>query len=196
VLFPESLLAHRLLDPLRGLEIGASAHNPFGLRTRNVDFTSENTSATAHQLQLSGRIAHVDVVAPDIGHTLPFPSNSEGFVVASHVIEHMPSAIGAVEEWLRVVRRNGYVFLIVPDMRRNQVDMGKNATLLEEHLRRTKFANSEVTAGGAELGHSSFWTARHFIAMCLMRKWVVVAVQDIDDKVGNGFTVVIRKPWQ
>jgi hypothetical protein len=32
----ESKLAHSLLDGLRGIEIGPSTHNPFGLNTRNV----------------------------------------------------------------------------------------------------------------------------------------------------------------
>ena len=32
----EHRFAHELLDGLTGLEIGADAHNPFGLRTRNV----------------------------------------------------------------------------------------------------------------------------------------------------------------
>ena len=36
VIFPEHRLAHELLDGLSGLEIGAAAYNPFGLKTRNV----------------------------------------------------------------------------------------------------------------------------------------------------------------
>ena len=34
--FKEHILAHKFLDGLQGLEIGAAAHNPFGLKTRNV----------------------------------------------------------------------------------------------------------------------------------------------------------------
>jgi hypothetical protein len=30
--FREHALAHKFLDGLKGLEIGAAAHNPFGLR--------------------------------------------------------------------------------------------------------------------------------------------------------------------
>ena len=37
VLFPNSELAHKYLDGLEGIEIGGSAHNPFGLNTLNVD---------------------------------------------------------------------------------------------------------------------------------------------------------------
>lgn len=41
VIFPESKLAHEILDGLDGLEIGPAAHNPFGLRTRNVGLSPE-----------------------------------------------------------------------------------------------------------------------------------------------------------
>ena len=40
------------------------------------------------------------------------------FVVAAHVIEHMRNPIGAVVNWLRVVREGGQVYLVVPDKRR------------------------------------------------------------------------------
>src|SRR5690242_12882690 len=42
--FKESKLAHQLLDGLRGIEIGASAQNPFGLNTLNVDYSDDYTS--------------------------------------------------------------------------------------------------------------------------------------------------------
>lgn len=41
--FQESALAHKLLDGLNGIEIGGSAHNSFGLNTRNVDYTKQMT---------------------------------------------------------------------------------------------------------------------------------------------------------
>src|SRR5665213_800939 len=41
--FKESAMAHKLLDGLEGLEIGGSAHNAFGLKTRNVDYCGDMT---------------------------------------------------------------------------------------------------------------------------------------------------------
>lgn len=38
---PESKLAHKLLDGMKGIEIGASLHNPFCLDTLNVDYTDQ-----------------------------------------------------------------------------------------------------------------------------------------------------------
>lgn len=39
--YPESKLAHKLLDGMKGIEIGASLHNPFRLNTLNVDYTNQ-----------------------------------------------------------------------------------------------------------------------------------------------------------
>ena len=88
--FPESKLAHELLDGLKGIEIGSSAHNGFGLNTINVDrihHTSlEFEPYALEQVRLCGEVAEVDVVAP--GDKLPFPDKSYDFVISSHVIEH------------------------------------------------------------------------------------------------------------
>ena len=40
-IFPESRLAHLILDGLEGLEIGPAAHNPFGIKTRNVGLAAD-----------------------------------------------------------------------------------------------------------------------------------------------------------
>ena len=50
-----------------------------------------------------GKKRPVDVVAP--GDDLPFEDDSIDFVLASHVIEHFPDPIRALEEWVRVARR-------------------------------------------------------------------------------------------
>jgi len=52
--FKESALAHKLLDGLDGLEIGGSAHNSFGLKTRNVDNTAELTCFQQEAIKLCG----------------------------------------------------------------------------------------------------------------------------------------------
>ncbi len=88
--FSESDLAFRYLDGLTGLEIGTSAHNPFGLDTKNVDNVEDN-----HYKRLErgfvGRSASIDIIAS--GDDIPLPDGSQDFVVSAHVIEHFPDPI-------------------------------------------------------------------------------------------------------
>src|SRR5437868_64580 len=109
--FPESANAHKWLDGLRGIEIGASAHNPFGLNTINVDNDADPTSVFKKaEIDLCGEAARVDIVAE--GDDLPFSTDKMDFVVSSHVIEHFVDPIKALGEWRRVASR--FVYVIVP----------------------------------------------------------------------------------
>ena len=188
--FPESQLAHRFLDGLEGLEIGGSAHNPFGLRTRNVDYTDDmTTSFKLDEARLCGRALPVDIVSP--GDRLPFPDASVDFVISSHVLEHFFDPIGALKEWYRVVRPKGFIFAIVPHKERT-FDKERPRTglveLIARHERRLQVAE------GADLhGHHSVWITEDVVELIRYLGWTLVAVQDRDDKVGNGFTFVVQK---
>ncbi len=48
------------------------------------------------------------------GRNLPFSSNSKDYVYASHTLEHIVDCESAIEEWLRVVKPDGYVIIVVP----------------------------------------------------------------------------------
>ena len=43
--------------------------------------------------------------------------------------------------------------------------------------------------------HWSAWRTQDFVELLKRLEYRIVEIQDIDDKIGNGFTVVIRKPW-
>ena len=67
-IFPESRLAHELLDRLEGLEIGPASHNPFGLKTRNVGLTADRDPDDYEffkqsQLEMCGSFAAIDISA-------------------------------------------------------------------------------------------------------------------------------------
>jgi hypothetical protein len=57
----------------------------------------------------------VDVVADAV--ELPFRTGSLDFLIANHVIEHLPNPIGALREWHRCLGENGRLYLTVPDKR-------------------------------------------------------------------------------
>jgi SAM-dependent methyltransferase len=170
------------LSGLKGIEIGAASHNRFYLDTINVDrFASNDTVYKREERRLAMRAAKVDVVAP--GDALPFGDDSYDFVFSSHVIEHFPDPLKALHEWVRVARR--YVVVIAPHRDRT-FDSGRRFTsvneLLERH--RTGFTSDEDK-------HWSVWSLESFLAMCDATELSVLDHQDPDDKVGNGFTVVI-----
>src|ERR1700693_852391 len=182
--FKESALAHQLLDGLEGLEIGGSAHNSFGLKTRNVDFTPELTPFKQEEIKLCGTSLPVDIVSP--GDQLPLEDNSVDFVVSSHVIEHFPDPIKALREWYGVVKPGGYLYIIAPHKERT-FDKERPRSTLAELIERHETGKVPETLND----HCSVWISEDFVELVGWLGWNILHVQDIDDKVGNGFTIVI-----
>lgn len=178
------MLVHRYLDGLKGIEIGGAAHNDYGVDAVNVDrFASMDTIFKREEWSVCGRKRPVDVVAS--GDELPFEDDAVDFVLASHVVEHFPDPISALEEWVRVARR--YVVVVVPHRDRT-FDRDRELTPIDEFVRRRE--------QGAELAepphdHWSVWTLESFVAMCGRFGFGVVDQLDPDDQVGNGFIVVV-----
>jgi len=193
VTFPESKVAHRYLDGLTGLEIGGSAHNPFGLQTRNVDYFGDmDTDFKREEVRLCGQARPVDIVAP--GDALPVPDESEDFIISSHVIEHFFDPIKTLGEWLRVVRPGGYIFVIVPHKDRT-FDKERERTPLSELIDRHegRIPPPQEAPDPHKPQHFSVWITEDFLQLCEHLKLKVVEHHDVDDKVGNGFTVVLQK---
>ncbi|KAI1732476.1 methyltransferase domain-containing protein [Ditylenchus destructor] len=136
---------------------------------------------------MTGTFAKVDVVAS--GDDLPFPDGSQDFVISAHVIEHFYDPIKAIKEWLRVVRPAGFVFIIAPHKERT-FDRYRNRTTLDELLDRHAHPNPPLPD---DHRHYTVWITEDLLELCNFLKWKVVAWQDSDDKVGNGFTVIIQK---
>lgn len=184
----ESVLAHQLLDGLRGVEIGGSALNPFGLKTLNIDYTDDlNTDFKIAEKKASGQVMKVDLVA--LGDDLPFKNNTLDFVVSSHVIEHFYDPVKTIQEWLRVVKPGGYVYMIVPHKERT-FDKDSPRTALAEIIERHDHPNPPVPD---HHGHHSVWITQDFVDIVNHYGWKLIAVQDEDDKNGIGFTIVLQK---
>jgi SAM-dependent methyltransferase len=170
------------LDGLKGVEIGAASHNPFYLDAINVDrYPDDETVYKRLERRLSRGTARVDVVAN--GDELPFDDDSHDFVFSSHVIEHFPDPVKALYEWVRVARR--YVVAVVPHRDRT-FDADRPLTTAEELVSRHR----ESFTSEEDL-HWSVWTRESFLEMCEAVGLRVLDHQDPDDKVGNGFVVVI-----
>jgi len=194
LIFPESKLAHKYCIG-KGLEIGGSAHNPFGLDTLNVDCTdSMETEFKKEEIRLCGKVRKVDIVAS--GETIPLSNESQDFIVSSHVLEHFPNPVKALIEWDRLVKPGGTIFMIVPHKERT-FDKDRERTPLSHLVE--DYKNNESEIADDEHGHHHVWITEDIIELVnymiekMGMKWELVNTQDIDDKVGNGFTIVIRK---
>ena len=110
--FPESQLANFLLDGLRGIEIGPPRTTRLVCRQFQSD--SVNSSIrwimrnSSEQLNRCGKVAEIDISADP--SSLPIPDGSTDFVIHPHVWEHLFDSLGALEEWVRVVRDDGLYF--------------------------------------------------------------------------------------
>jgi SAM-dependent methyltransferase len=184
VIFRESRLAHRYLDGLCGIEIGGSAHNQFGLKTLNID-NSVETVFKAKEVDMCGKQLKIDLIAE--GDELPLATSSVDFVLTSHVLEHFLDPIRALKEWHRVVKDGGYILAVVPHKERT-FDKDRSRTPLAELIERHE-ANLPRPAVNK---HFSVWIAEDIVELVQWLGWRMLEVQDPDDKVGNGFTVVIK----
>lgn len=102
-----------------GLEIGP-LHRPLvthaGMKVEYIDrYTVAQLRAHYPELE------HLPLVEPHIigdGETLSnVPDQKYDFLVSAHVIEHMKNPIGSFEQWCRVIKPGGKLYLIVPDKR-------------------------------------------------------------------------------
>jgi ubiquinone/menaquinone biosynthesis C-methylase UbiE len=204
--FRESKLAHQILDGLEGIEIGPAAHNPFGLQTRSVGLTAQTDAhdyGYYEQMQREncGAVASIDI--PGDAADLPLPSGGADFVLHSHVWEHLPNPLRALDEWVRVVRSGGFIFAIVPKRDADPSDRKRPLTTfmeLEQHYAtRTGYEDRIAEMGGpvARLLHRLFAGASPSIGTWFNRTHgsaalELAAFQETDDKVSNGHTIVWR----
>ena len=195
-IFPTSPLANRYLKKLRGVEIGASEHNSYRLQTINVDFTDEITVYKEEEINMCGKFCKVDIVADAM--KLPFKDKTFDFVLSSHMLEHHWQPIGVISEWVRVARK--YIFITVPRMDLT-FDKDKTPTTLLELQKRHIGEIKKVDETIAD-DHWNIWGLENFKEFCNhiaeRLDLEIVEFQEIDDKVGNGMTVLFEirnKPW-
>lgn len=128
-----------------GLEIGA-LHNPLPLprqaRAKYLDRLSES-ELRLHYPELAGKkLVPVDIV-DDGEHMARVPEQSQDFVVACHFIEHCQDPIRALGNMLRVLKRSGILFLVIPD-KRHTADSGRPETTWS-HLTKDYALGPEVS---------------------------------------------------
>jgi len=103
-----------------GLEIGA-LHNPMPLDRSRASVRYADVMSLDEQRRHYPELARYTLVTPDIvaeADALPMlPAGSQDFIIANHLLEHVADPIGALEEWHRLLRPDGILFLALPDKR-------------------------------------------------------------------------------
>lgn len=194
-------LADRYLTGYHGIEIGASAHNGFGLdpaHCQNVDYSEDPDRPAAVEQRAHGyEPVPVDVLAE--GDDLPWPDSTHDFVLSSHVLEHFPDPIKTLREWVRVVRPGGLLFLILPLPDAHPADRAHAVSTLEAieaaHRDGWTVATAPVPEGHEPRGHYHRYSFRSFQDL-IERHFAGVLEwidgEPIDTKVGNGHCHVLR----
>lgn len=184
--FPESQLAHQYLDGKKGIEIGPGAHNPFNIP--NCIFVGKKPLQLFidEELRFCAESQRLDVYCD--ADKLPFSDKTLEYVLSSHVIEHCWDVVSTINEWLRVLKHDGIIFMIIPHADRC-CDIGREITTFNHLQNRigTKCPHENDQA------HHNVWRTEDFMAFCLDAGYNVIDYQDVDDKVSNGFTIVIKK---
>ena len=143
------------LATMRGIEIGA-LHNPRLRDHPNVKYLDH-----ASREELAAKYADNPLMQPEIhrlvevdyvwrpGTTLAATVGADApvdFVIASHVIEHIPDPIGWLAQLADVVAVGGVLSLIVPDMRFTfdaARALTQPAQLVDAHLRRLQVPSAQ-----------------------------------------------------
>lgn len=98
----------------RGLEIGALMY-PMALPHASEVLYSD-VLGPAELERSCPRSRHPDIISDSES----FPTVADGafdFIVANHVLEHLSSPLRALEEWHRILRRDGRLLMALPDKR-------------------------------------------------------------------------------
>jgi SAM-dependent methyltransferase len=146
-----------------GMEIGALWRRfplPRKARVWYVDRLGRDALA-GHYPDLQGRILPPDLLAD--ATQLPVRPNSLDFLIASHVIEHLPFPLMALRSWYEALAPGGVLLLKVPD-KRYTFDVHRPRTslahLVDEHHDPERFDvrahYADWVAGG---GHPPFTAA-------------------------------------
>jgi Methyltransferase domain len=114
---------------------------------------------------------------------LPFSPSSFDYVFSSHVLVHMPNALGALREWLRPLKPGGLLVLRLPHGDRT-FDEGRPLTTLQHHI-----SDDENEVGYDDETHWAEWESaagRHPEWVWLPKARRPDGTLDFDYIVGHG----------
>ena len=119
-----------------GIEIGALSSPlciPLAVHVKYIDRLSVKELRLQYPELKKYPLVNVDII--DNGETLEkIKSDSQDFVIASHLLEHCENPIKAIESFLRALKQGGILYMVVPD-KRFTFDIDRPVTELEHLLK-------------------------------------------------------------
>lgn len=190
MIFSESKIVHRYLDGLKGIELGPSKHNPFGIPgcifVDQYQPTMEDAYGKA-QFELCGDIQKIDVIAK--ADVLPFDDSTQDYVLSSHLLEHCWDPIFTIAEWKRVLVDEGLIVCIVPHhLRGLESDKSRPLTQLQEWIYRHEHPEWNPN----EDNHHSVFSDSNLKDLFVYCGCNVLELLDPDDKVQNGVCIIVK----
>lgn len=121
-----------------GIEIGAG-HNPVlvdpSCDVKYVDKLTSKEFRDAFPELPDPRITEADIIADVAKDGLSvIADSSRDFIIASHIIEHLPNPLGFLKECYRVLRNYGVIYLAIPD-KNFTFDKDRERTKLEHIIK-------------------------------------------------------------
>lgn len=86
-----------------------------------------------------------------MGDEIPYKDETFSFLLSEHVLEHVANTIKMLKEWVRVLKKNGHLFVFLPHKERT-FDKFRNITTLE-HL----ISDYENNIPSDDEGHLEEW---------------------------------------
>jgi SAM-dependent methyltransferase len=163
-----------------GIEIGA-LHNPMEVDPHRATVKYVDRMPLDEQRRHYPELSGYSLVTPDIigsADSLPMLADgSQDFVIANHLLEHLPDPIGALNEWYRVLRPGGTLFLALPD-KRLTFDKDRPRTTLD-HL----IADHADRGAASRLGHFEEYSRR------VHRKSGDELTRDVEDLLKRDYSI-------
>ena len=120
----------------RGIEIGAlhlPLVLPWGAHVKYIDRKTVKALRQEYPELRAFPLVRVDIV--DDGKKLEkIKSESQDFLIANHFLEHCENPIGAIESFLRVLKKGGILYMAIPD-KRFTFDINRPITKLKHLLK-------------------------------------------------------------
>ena len=135
--FHEHALTHKFCDGGKGVELGAAAHNPFGLDAINVAPEDDFEFYADYQDKFFGAHAEVDVWGEADSFKV---KGKQDFIVSSHVVEHIPDLVGAFLHWNTVLKPGGVVVMIFPKRTALPKDAGRHQGFFSRAINQTQMS--------------------------------------------------------